>query len=83
MCVPVALPPRHCALEPNLSMLGCMESLVHYNRLLLRRHADQLDAEKRREVVAGCLSLLEQLAELDGFRAKRYEEIGECLFLYR
>ena len=51
-----------------------MDSLVHYNRLLLRNCCR--DAE---DIKKTCLGFLQQLEQLDSPRKLRYQEIGECL----
>lgn len=53
---------------------GCMESLVYYNRLLLKKYCP--DSEDIRQK---CLDFLQQLEQIDGPRKLRYREIGECL----
>ncbi|KAJ7470311.1 rab-protein geranylgeranyltransferase [Mycena latifolia] len=53
----------------------CMESLVHYKRLLLQKHSSSLDAE----VANDCRRLLNRLRELDPARRRRYEEIEKRL----
>ncbi|KAI5124339.1 hypothetical protein M0805_008946 [Coniferiporia weirii] len=59
----------------------CLESLVHYKRLLLEKHlrcdADSAEAEARREeVLKECLDTLITLEKIDPFRARRYQEIS-------
>jgi len=51
----------------------CMESLVHYQSILLRRYLKSSE-----NLVKECLDLLEQLGSIDPARRQRYEEIGEC-----
>jgi geranylgeranyl transferase type-2 subunit alpha len=50
-----------------------MESLVHYQSILLRRYLKSSE-----NLVKECLDLLEQLGSIDPARRQRYEEIGEC-----
>jgi geranylgeranyl transferase type-2 subunit alpha len=52
---------------------GCMESLVHYKRLLLRNNSSATDTAP---LTKDCLRLLQQLQDLDPARKQRYEEIG-------
>ena len=59
-------------LTSSLCLSGCMESLVHYQSILLRRHALPSDS-----LVKECLNLLGQLKSIDPARRQRYEEIGE------
>ena len=54
-----------------------MESIVHYKRLLLRNHSSDSDTAA---LIKDCLSLLQQLQDLDPARKRRYEEIGESCF---
>jgi len=49
-----------------------MESLVHYQSILLRRHSISSD-----NLANDCMDLLEQLKTVDPARRQRYEEIGE------
>lgn len=58
----------------SLLYAGCMESLVHYKSIILRRHSPNSDS-----LTAECLNLLEQLKVLDPARRQRYEEIGKLL----
>ncbi|KAJ6606532.1 hypothetical protein DFH09DRAFT_1299764 [Mycena vulgaris] len=53
----------------------CMESLVHYKRLLLQKHSSALDAG----IVNDCRRLLSQLQMLDPARRRRYEDIEKQL----
>ncbi|KAJ4488431.1 rab-protein geranylgeranyltransferase [Lentinula aciculospora] len=54
----------------------CMESLVHYKRLLLRNHASLVDHSN---LTRDCINLLEQLRKVDPGRKARYSEIGEVI----
>ncbi|KAJ7273233.1 rab-protein geranylgeranyltransferase [Mycena rebaudengoi] len=49
----------------------CMESLVHYKRLLLQKHPSSLDTT----IISSCRDLLRELQGLDPARRRRYEEI--------
>jgi len=61
-------------LQEQADSKWCMESLVHYQSILLQRHA--LPSES---LVKECLGLLEQLKIVDPARHQRYDEIGESL----
>ncbi|KAN0075348.1 hypothetical protein V8E55_011371 [Tylopilus felleus] len=50
----------------------CMESLVYYNRLLLKKYCP--DSEDIRQK---CLDFLQQLEQIDGPRKLRYREIAQ------
>ncbi|EGN96094.1 hypothetical protein SERLA73DRAFT_185632 [Serpula lacrymans var. lacrymans S7.3] len=50
----------------------CLESLVHYQRLLLRNNRD----ENSKETAQKCLGFLLMLQEIDPARRSRYKEIG-------
>lgn len=50
-----------------------MDSLVYYNRLLLKNYRP--DSEEIRQ---NCLGFLQQLEQIDNARKSRYQEIGEC-----
>jgi hypothetical protein len=58
-----------------------MDTLVHYKRILVRSHAESLEAGERDRLIDECTGLLKQLVELDPARKRRYEEIGQSLFL--
>jgi len=59
-------------LEEQPDSKWCMESLVHYQSILLRRHSISSD-----NLANDCMDLLEQLKTVDPARRQRYEEIGE------
>ncbi|KAG6836648.1 hypothetical protein H0H93_005478 [Arthromyces matolae] len=46
----------------------CMESIVNYKRLLLKKYPNEVDAEK---ILVDCKGLLQQLGELDPSRHRR------------
>lgn len=72
MCViPTAV--WHAALILDV---GCMESIVHYKQLLLRKHASNLPPEERAVVKQQCLDLLRQLEGIDPMRRQRYADLG-------
>ena len=53
--------------------VGCMESLIHYQGIILLRHA----LESEREIIRQeRIRLLEELKNIDPVRRKRYEEIN-------
>ncbi|KAH9854091.1 rab-protein geranylgeranyltransferase [Lenzites betulinus] len=54
----------------------CMESLVFYKRLLLRRYGDHMPDERRQELGSECLELLAKLQEIDPDRRRRYDDLG-------
>ena len=55
-----------------------MESLVHYQKLLIRVHlAHTLGSEgQKAELTVSCLTLLEKLQQIDPSRKRRYQELG-------
>lgn len=57
---------------------GCLESLVHYKRLLLKIHAQvasqSAEVESKR-LLSECQSILDKLLLVDPYRRKRYEEL--------
>jgi len=55
------------------SRVGCMESIVHYKRLLLKSSAADIDSKK---LIGDCVSLLQRLRELDPARRRRYLDLG-------
>jgi len=54
-----------------------MESLVHYQALLIRRHYAVLGDEECERLRADSLGLLQQLEVLDPLRKQRYRDLGE------
>lgn len=52
---------------------GCLESIVHYKLLLLRKYGAELDAKLLSEE---CRVLLRCLKALDPARRRRYEDLG-------
>ncbi|KAJ3843297.1 rab-protein geranylgeranyltransferase [Lentinula raphanica] len=62
----------HGLLEEETDSKWCMESLVHYKRLLLRKHASFVDKSL---LTQECIHLLEQLRKVDPGRGARYDEI--------
>jgi len=58
-------------LEEQPDSKWCMESLVHYQSILLRHHSPASES-----LVKECFGLLEQLKSVDPARQQRYEEIA-------
>ena len=54
-----------------------MESLVHYQILLVRRHRTVLGDEECERLRVNSLELLQQLEVLDPLRGQRYRDLGE------
>lgn len=58
--------------------IGCLESLVHYKRLLLKIYAkvasQSAEVESKR-LMSECQSILDKLLQVDPYRRKRYEEL--------
>ena len=54
-----------------------MESLVHYQTLLARRHYVVLGEEECERLRASALDLLRRLEVLDPLRKQRYRDLGE------
>ncbi|KAH0830387.1 hypothetical protein J3R83DRAFT_1781 [Lanmaoa asiatica] len=50
----------------------CMDSLVYYNRLLLKDHCSDSD-----DIRQNCLGFLQQLEQIDNPRKSRYQEIAQ------
>ncbi|XP_006458270.1 hypothetical protein AGABI2DRAFT_216711 [Agaricus bisporus var. bisporus H97] len=50
----------------------CLESLVHYKRMLINSHKDAVDAQA---LTDECHALLLQLSEIDPMRSRRYKDI--------
>ncbi|KAI0374748.1 rab-protein geranylgeranyltransferase [Pilatotrama ljubarskyi] len=55
----------------------CMESLVFYKTLLIRRHGDLYPSERRQDLVRECLKLLGKLQDLDPDRRQRYIDLSQ------
>jgi len=54
-------------------LTGCLESIVHYKLLLLRKYGAELNAKLLSEE---CRVLLRCLQALDPARRRRYEDLG-------
>ncbi|KAJ3997531.1 rab-protein geranylgeranyltransferase [Lentinula boryana] len=63
-------------LEEESDSKWCMESLVHYKRLLLRNHASSVVTST---LTQDCIQLLHQLRKVDPGRRERYHEIASEL----
>lgn len=55
--------------------VGCMESLVFYNRLLLKRYGDVMTSEGKRDLGSERLDLLNKLQDIDPDRRQRYADL--------
>ena len=55
-----------------------MESLVHYQTLLVRHHDAVLGDEECERLRVNSLELLKQLEVLDPLRKQRYRDLGRC-----
>ncbi|EKM55625.1 uncharacterized protein PHACADRAFT_256366 [Phanerochaete carnosa HHB-10118-sp] len=55
----------------------CMESLVHYKRLLLQKHTTSFQPGEQVNLVESCIGLLQELGALDPARRQRYKESSE------
>ncbi|KAF5373131.1 hypothetical protein D9758_001690 [Tetrapyrgos nigripes] len=60
-------------LEEQPDSKWCMESLVHYNMLLIRNHVSSVNTA---ELVQECRKLLGELRKVDSARRERYNELG-------
>ena len=60
-----------------MAILGCMESLVYYKTLLLRKHSAQLSADTIFTLNTESVSLLNTLQDIDPSRKQRYVDLGE------
>ncbi|KAF9001925.1 rab-protein geranylgeranyltransferase [Cyathus striatus] len=60
-------------LEEEPSSKWCMESIVHYKCILLKKHSHTVNGV---ELKRTCGELLRQLEQLDSLRRNRYQEIG-------
>lgn len=57
--------------------VGCMESIVRYKKLIIKRHADVLSDKERAQLRADCSDLLAKLEDIDSLRRHRYQQISE------
>ena len=60
-----------------------MESLVHYQTLLARRHFAVLGDEECERLRASSLDLLQRLEVMDPLRKQRYRDLGESSVHHR
>ncbi|KAG5716262.1 Geranylgeranyl transferase type-2 subunit alpha [Termitomyces sp. T112] len=58
----------------------CMESIIHYKRLLLKKHPNEVNTKT---LLLDCKNLLEQLEILDPARHQRYQDIGQSFAGWR
>lgn len=56
---------------------GCLDSLIHYKRLLVKLLSTEEGREEREKLNLECKEMLDQLAEIDPMRGNRYRDIGE------
>ncbi|KAI0670517.1 rab-protein geranylgeranyltransferase [Trametes maxima] len=63
-------------LEEQPDSKWCMESLVFYKRLLLRKHEDSLTDGDRNDLENKCLELLTKLQSVDPDRRQRYLDLS-------
>ncbi|KZT26484.1 rab-protein geranylgeranyltransferase, partial [Neolentinus lepideus HHB14362 ss-1] len=64
-------------LEEDPGSKWCIESLVHYKRLLVRNHAAVIGKEQAEKLHRQCIDMLQQLQTLDPPRKRRYQDIRE------
>ncbi|CDO70763.1 hypothetical protein BN946_scf184798.g78, partial [Trametes cinnabarina] len=69
-------------LEEQPDSKWCMESLVFYQRLLLRKHESAFTGEIRSGIERDCLELLNKLQEVDPDRKQRYADLGASSALF-
>lgn len=78
MYVKVLLSTLHQAdLTWEADCTGCLDSLIHYKRLLVKLLSSEEDREEREKLNLECKEMLDQLAEIDPMRGNRYRDIGE------
>ncbi|KAI0747986.1 rab-protein geranylgeranyltransferase [Daedaleopsis nitida] len=63
-------------LEEQPDSKWCMESLVFYKRLMLRRHGDSFIGDQRRMLEEECSDLLRRLQSVDPDRRQRYIDLS-------
>ena len=59
---------------------GCMESLVRYKKLILKRHREKLGDEEG-QLKSECLDLLAELSNIDPLRRNRYQQSSKLISL--
>ena len=63
----------YLSLQGRLTVhVGCMESIVHYKRMLVKQCGDP---KERDSLAEDCQSLLKRLIDIDPFRRQRYHEL--------
>lgn len=60
---------------------GCMESLVRYKILTLRKHPSTLSREEKERLLLECTDLLSKLEGIDTLRRRRYQQAGNACSL--
>lgn len=55
----------------------CMESIVRYKRLMLKKHSDSLLSEEIDQLLRECTDLLTKLEDIDSLRRHRYHQTCE------
>ncbi|EPQ58069.1 rab-protein geranylgeranyltransferase [Gloeophyllum trabeum ATCC 11539] len=66
-------------LEEQPDSKWCIESLVHYKRLLIKNHSAEFGAEQTKGLLSQCVSFLLQLQTLDPPRRNMYQDIVDTL----
>lgn len=61
-----------------LKLIGCLESLVYYKRLLITLLTEQESQRSEREkLTLDCLGMIEKLEEVDSMRKMRYQDLSK------
>lgn len=66
-------------LEVEPDSKWCLESLVHYKRLLISNHSISLSESERSTIKQQCQQMLKQLQAIDPQRLHRYHELAESM----
>ncbi|ETW85709.1 hypothetical protein HETIRDRAFT_470846 [Heterobasidion irregulare TC 32-1] len=61
----------------TMASLGCMDTLVYYKQLLLRKHPTHIGSLEAKALVQQCIDLLQQLESVDPSRRQRYRALGQ------
>lgn len=69
-------------MTPSFYYQGCMDSLVFYKRLLLRRHKSGIDNKERAALEKECTDLLNDLRNVDPDRRQRYLDLCKSPYDY-
>ena len=67
----------------NELFLGCMESIVRYKRLILRKHSGSLSGKEVDDLLLQCSELLGKLEHVDALRRRRYQQLSALLLALR